>query len=205
MSEPLTARDHALRVAAYEAAAVAFAAEYEKARAAAGPVFAALYEQGIDRQAVLLPDGEKLDRITIKGPSPAVEMPADGLLDWCREHFPVAIEEYIDPAAIDSTDVIEAVRAKVPDVIRQRVRPGTAKVLMKEIAESCGYLTDRRTGDPTPKVAEVSEGKATGAFSFTGGNAAERRERLMAELLNGSLRDLIGFGPLALPAPEEPA
>ena len=167
-----------------------------------------LYRQGIDRQAVLLPDGEKLDRITIRGPAPSVDMPAGVLLAWCREHFPAAVEEYIDPAAIDTADVIAAVRDKLPDVIRYRVRPATAKVLIKEIEESGGYLTDRRTGDPTPKIAEVSEGAATGAFSFTANNAAARRERLMAELTAGWPRDLIGFGPVALPAaepePDEP-
>jgi hypothetical protein len=45
----------------------------------------------------------------------------------------------------------------------------------------------------------VTPGKATGAFAFTGANSGERRHRLMAALLAGELRGVVGFGPLALP------
>ena len=94
MSAPSTPREHALRVAALEALKEAVIAEYEAARAAAEPVFAALYaEEGNDRQAVLLPSGEKIGQLTIKAPVPDVDMPGDGLLEWCREHFPAAVEE----------------------------------------------------------------------------------------------------------------
>ena len=204
MTAPMTARDHALRIAALEALSVAVAAEYEKARAEAEPVFAAKYaEEGNDRQAVLLPDGEKVGQITIKAPAPDVEMPADGLLDWCRDHFPAAVEEYIDPAVIGSTDVIAAVRDKLPDLIRQRVRPGTAKALTEEIVKGKGLLADRHSGE-AEKVATVTPGSPTGAFAFTGANSAERRARIMAELLAGRLSGVIGFGPLALPAGGEP-
>ena len=199
MSAPMTARDHALRIAALEALSVAVAAEYEKARAEAEPVFAAKYaEEGNDRQAVLLPDGEKVGQITIKAPAPDVDMPADGLLDWCREHFPAAVEEYIDPAKVSSTDVIAAVRDKLPDCIRVRVRPATAKALTEEIAKGKGLLADRRSGE-AEQVATVTAGQPTGAFAFTGANSGERRQRLMAALLAGELRGVVGFGPLALP------
>ena len=73
---------------------------------------------------------------TVKQPGPGVEMndpSPSALLDWCRAHFPSAIEEYVDPSALGSTDVIEAVKAKVPSVIRQRVRPGTAKARLAEL------------------------------------------------------------------------
>ena len=57
MSE-MTARQHALRIAALEALADAVATEYAKARAEAEPVFASKYaDEGNDRQAVLLPSG----------------------------------------------------------------------------------------------------------------------------------------------------
>ena len=196
----MSARDHALRIATLEALADAVATEYAKARAEAEPVFAAKYaDEGNDRQAVLLPSGEKVGQITIKAPAPDVDMPEDGLLDWCRDHFPAAVEEYIDPAVIGSTDVIAAVRDKLPDVIRTRVRPATAEALTKEIVKGKGLLADRRSGEAS-KVATVTPGTATGAFAFTGANSAERRSRLMAALLAGELRGVVGFGPLALPA-----
>jgi hypothetical protein len=198
----MTARQHALRIAALEALADAVAAEYTKARQEAEPVFAAKYaEEGNDRQAVLLPSGERVGQITIKAPVPVVDMPQDALLDWCRDHFPAALEEYIDPAEIGSADVLAAVRDKLPEVIRTRVRPATAKALTEEIAKGKGMLADRTSGEAS-QVATVTEGQPTGAFAFTGANSTERRQRLMAALLAGELRGVIGFGPLALPAGE---
>jgi hypothetical protein len=199
MSE-MNARQHALRIAALEALADAVATEYAKARAEAEPVFAAKYaDEGNDRQAVLLPSGEKVGQITIKAPSPVVDMPKDALLTWCEEHFPAAVEEYIDPAKVSSADVIAAVRDKLPDAIRFRVRSATVKALTEEIVKGKGLLADRRTGE-AEQVATVTHGKPTGAFAFTGANSAERRQRLMAALLAGELRGVVGFGPLALPA-----
>jgi len=197
---PMSAREHALRIATLEALKEAVNAEYEKARAEAEPVFAAKYaDEGNDRQAVLLPSGEKVGQITIKAPAPAVDMPADALLDWCLEHFEAAVEEYIDPAAVNSADVIAAVRDKLPDAIKARVRPATAKALTEEILKGKGLLADRRTGE-AEQVATVTAGQSTGAFAFTGANSGERRARLMAALLAGELRGVVGFGPLALPA-----
>ena len=199
MSAPVTARDHALRIATLEALREAVIAGYEAARTAAEPVFAALYaEAGNDRQAVLLPSGEKVGQITIKAPAPVVDLPADALLDWCREHFPAAVEEYIDPAHAGSADVIAAVRDKLPDLIRQRVRPGTAKALTEEIVKGHGLLADRMSGE-AERVATVTPGTCPGAFAFTDGKGAGRRARILAELLAGRLPGVIGFGPVALP------
>lgn len=199
----MNAREHALRIATLEALKDAVTAEYEKARQEAEPVFAARYaDDGTDHQFVLLPSGEKVGQITIKAPAPVVDMPRDALLDWCCEHFPAAVEEYINPAVIGSTDVIAAVRDKVPEAIWQRVRPATAKALTEEIVKGKGLLADRRSGE-AEQVATVTPGQATGAFAFTGANSTERRARLMAALLAGELRGVVGFGPLALPAGEE--
>lgn len=201
MSE-MSARQHALRIAALEALSEAVKAEYEQARAEAMPVFASKYaDEGNDRQAVLLPSGEKVGQITIKAPVPHAEMPDGALMDWCVEHFPAAVEEYIDPAALNSLDVIAAVRDKIPNAVRTRVRPSTAEALAKEIVKSGGRLDDKRTGE-TEQVATVTTGKPTGAFAFAGANSTERRERLMAELLAGRLQGVVGFGPIALPAAE---
>ena len=204
MTAPVTAREHALRIATLEALKEAVIAEYESARAAAEPVFAAKYaEEGNDRQAVLLPSGERIGQLTIKAPAPVVDMPAAALRAWCREHCPAAVEEYIDPACLGSTDVIAAVRDKLPDCIKTRVRAATAKALTEEIVKGGGLLADRHSGE-AEKVATVTPGSPTGAFAFTGANSAERRARIMAELLAGRLSGVIGFGPLALPAGGEP-
>jgi hypothetical protein len=198
----VTPREHALRVATLEALKEAVIAEYEGARAAAESAFAAMYEEeGNDRQAVLLPSGEKIGQLTIKAPAPVVDMPPDGLLTWCREHFPFAVEDYIDPAHMGSADVIAAVRDKLPDLIRQRVRPGTAKVLTEEIVKGKGLLADRSSGE-AERVATVTPGEVSGAFAFTDRNGPERRARLLAELLAGRLPGVIGFAPVALPPGE---
>jgi hypothetical protein len=199
MSAPVTAREHALRVSTLEALKEAVCAEYEAARTAAESAFATLYtEEGNDRQAVLLPSGEKIGQLTIRAPSPVVDMPPDGLLSWCREHFPAAVEEYVDPAHMGSADVIAAVRDKLPDLIRQRVRPGTAKALTEEIVKGGGLLADRMSGE-AERVATVTPGEVSGAFAFTDRNGPGRRARLLAELLAGRLPGVIGFGPVALP------
>jgi hypothetical protein len=204
MSAPVTPREHALRVAALEALREAVIAEYEAARATAEPAFAALYaEEGNDRQAVLLPSGEKVGQITIKAPAAVVDMSAGTLLTWCREHFPAAVEEYVDPVHFGSADVIAAVRDKLPDLVKTRVRPGTAKALTEEIVKGGGLLADRMNGEAA-QVATVTPGQCSGAFAFTDGKSAERRSRILAELLAGRLPGVIGFGPVALPPGGEP-
>ncbi len=203
MNEPLTARDHALRVAALEAAAKAFTDAYEKARAEAEPVFAAKYtEDGNDRQMVLLPSGEKISQVTIKTPAPSVRVMEDRLEAWAAGVVgDGAFEEYILPAAIGTAQVIEAVKAAHPELVRRRLRPATARKLAADAVKGGGWLLDQETGE-TAQVAEVSPGTVTGAFAFTGNDSAARRARLMGEILSGRLRDIIGpvLGPLPLPA-----
>ena len=203
MSESMTARDHALRVAALEAAAHAFTDAYEKARAEAEPVFAAKYtEDGNDRQMILLPSGEKVSQVTIKTPAPSFRFREDRVEAWAAGVIgDGAFEEYILPAAISSRQVIEAVKAAHPELVKRRLRPGTAKKLAGEAVKSGGWLLDEATGE-TAQVADVSPGTVTGAFAFTGNDSAARRARLMEEILSGRLRDVIGpvLGPLPLPA-----
>ena len=200
MTGPLSAREHALRIAALEALADAVATEYAKARAEAEPVFAAKYaEEGNDRQLVLLPDGEKVSQLTIKSPSPSVTF-RDGRVEaWAAGVIgDEAFEEYILPAAIGTRQVIDAVKAAHPELVRRRLRPGTAKKLAGQAVKGGGWLKDEETGEKA-QVADISPGTCTGAFAFTGNDKAERHARIMSELLAGRLRGVIGFGPLALP------
>lgn len=202
MSEPMTARDHALKVAALEAAAHAFTEAYEKARAEAEPVFAAKYtEDGNDRQMILLPSGEKVSQVTIKAPVPSVRVMEDRVEAWAAGVVgDGAFEEYILPAAIGSRQVIEAVKAAHPELVKRRLRPATAKKLAGEAVKGGGWLLDEATGEKA-QVADISPGTVTGAFAFTGNDSAARRARLMEEIVSGRLRDVIGpvFGPLPLP------
>jgi hypothetical protein len=208
MTEPMTARDHALKVAALEAAAHAFTDAYEKARAEAEPVFAAKYtDDGNDRQMVLLPSGEKVSQVTIKTPAPSARLLEDRLEAWAAGVIgDGAFEEYILPAAIGTAQVIDAVKAAHPELVRRRLRPGTARKLAADAVKGGGWLQDDETGEKA-QVAEISTGTVTGAFAFTGNDSAPRRARLMEEILSGRLRDVIGpvLGPLPVLAGDEAA
>jgi hypothetical protein len=203
MSVPLTARDHALRVATLEALRNLVTAEYEQARAEAEQVFAAKYrDEGNDRQMVMLPSGEKIGQVTIKAAPPVVSMLNGGLEDWAREHIgDEAFEEFVPESVLASREVLAIIKAANPSLLGRRLRPATARKLMAEVLKSGGWLEDPG-GHGGEQVAEVTPGAVTGEFSFTDQKAAARRERLVAELRGGNagLRELAGFGPLALPA-----
>jgi hypothetical protein len=192
----MTPREAALKVAALEALAEAAKKEYVQARAEAQDVFKSAALDGQPQQRVLLPSGESIGLITIKDGTPSVEITGDGLLAWCALHQPSAIEEYINPAALSNADVIAAVRDKVPEVVHERIRPDTYDELMKEIIGSCGYLTDKETGEKY-KVADVSWNQPNGSFAFTDRAAGHRRQRIVEEWRAGRLAE-IGFGPRVL-------
>jgi hypothetical protein len=200
VSAPVTPREHALRVAALEALVEAAKKEYAAARAEAEEAFKKVRADGQPQQRVLLPDGEDVGLISIKDGGYSVDMPEERLLAWCREHNPGAVEEYVDPSAWFSADVIAVVKDKFPGLIRERVRPGTVDELVAQVIDTKGYLT--ADGEKF-KVAEVTRNLPNGSFQFAGGAGASRyrRDRIMTELLRGNqaLRELIGFGPLALP------
>jgi len=204
MSEPVTAREFALKVAALEALTFAVTFEYEKARAAAEPVFAAKYaDDANDRQMIVLPGGEKVGSVTIKAPPPHVEVDRAALLAWVREHSAdgIAEEDYILPHAVSSEEVIAAVKAAFPALVGSRIRPDREKALRTEAAKSGGWVRDKETWEKA-KIAEVTPGTdVTGAFTFIGAESDHRRSRIMAELLAGNLRDVIELGGLlSLPA-----
>ena len=196
MTAPSTPREHALKVAALEALVEAAKKEYARARADAQEAFKTVRADGQSQQRVLLPDGEDIGLISIRDGGWAVDMPNGVLLAWCLEHFPEAVEEYVEPSALDSADVIDVIRDKFPELVRRRVRPSTADELVKQVIDTKGYLTD--DGEPF-KVATVTPNAPTGAFAFAGGGAQRRRDRIMTEWLAGRLAE-IGFGPRALPA-----
>jgi hypothetical protein len=158
-------------------------------------VFAACGE-GFPQVNVVLPDGRRVGRLTIKESEPKATLTGPGVLDaWCRDHYPDGLEEYVDPNAWTSLDVIEAVKARVPGVVKTRIRAAAAESLTAEALASGGWLLDKSTGDKE-KVADVTEGRISGEFAFTDQKSPERRAAIIGAWQAG----VIDLAPmLALP------
>lgn len=200
MSEPVTARDAALKVAVLEALQHVVEEKYEEARQAAEPVFADVRAGGHPQQEVLLPDGTRIGLVSIKAGVTDTVTDEEALLAWAQEHNPEAVEEYIESWAVDSAAVIAAVKAACPGVVNTRIRASVRKKYREEIVKTGGWVMDPESGEKT-EVAITDRRDPTGAFSLVGAGAQERRDRIMAEWRAGRLQQ-IGLGPLALPAPE---
>lgn len=199
MSTPTTDAEAVLLVAVLDALSAEVAKELKKARAGAEVI---LKDTGqLHPQVnVRLPGGRTVGRITVKEGAPRADLEPGALLEWCRTHFPAAIEEYIPESAWSAVDVIEAVKAKIPGIVKERVRPAAEAELVKELLADNGQLAGRRTGDDSKvKLADVYEGRITGEFAFTDQKTAERRSAIMAAYRSGELRGL-PLGMLALPA-----
>lgn len=198
MSEPLNPRDAALLVAIYEALEWVVGKEYKQAREQAEPLFAEMRRNGHPQQEVLLPDGTRIGLVAIKSGEPDVLTDEDALMAFTLEHSPDDVEEYIAEWAVSSADVIAAVKAAHPDLVKTRIRASARKKYREEIIRTGGWVTDQETGEKA-EVAITDRREPTGAFTLTGAGAAERRERIIAEWQAGRLRQ-VGLGPLALPA-----
>lgn len=199
MSTP-TPRDHALKVAVLGALLDVVKAEYETARKAAEPEFAAMRAEGQKQQAVMLPDGTEIGLVSIKAGTPTLAVTEADLEAWVREHLADGMADYVVPAALTDPEVIDMLKACFPDAVRQQIRPATRTALLAEMTESGGKLADKGSGEVT-QVGEVEPHKPTGAFSYRSAKGA--RERIVTEWRAGRLTE-IAFGPLALPAAPEP-
>ena len=199
----LTPRDHALKVSVLEALEWVVAEQYKQARGEAEPVFAAIRADGAAQQEVLLPDGSRIGLVSIKAGATDTVTDEDALMAWAQEHNPAAIEEYIEPWAVGSLDVIAAVKAACPGVVKTRIRASERKKYREEIVKTGGWVTDQESGEKA-EVAITDRRDPTGAFTLVGAGADERRNRIMAEWRAGRLQQ-IGLGPLALPAGQDGA
>ena len=198
----MTPREHALKVAVLSALMDEVKAALVSARKDAEHSFAEARKDGQTKQKVMLPDGTEIGLISIRGGSPSVEFDGGnaGLLAWCQEHAPHMTESYVLDAALEMNDVVEAIRERWPNLVRDRIRTGSLAELMKQAQETSGHVVD---GDGVAhKVATVSRGEPTGAFSYRPAKGAP--DRIMAEWQQGRLRE-IALGPLALPEPDEAA
>lgn len=188
----------ALKVAVLDAVASKAAEELKKARAEAEKLFAVTGKL-FPQVNVVLPDGRHVGRLTVKESAPRVVFNSANpalLANWCRDHYPDGLEEYVDPAAFSSLDVIEAVKAKVPAVVRTRLRATAAEALLAEIETSGGWLEDKATKE-RGKVADVKDGGITGEFAFSDQKGPERRAAII-EAWRAGVIDLAPM--LALPA-----
>lgn len=190
-----TPRDAALKVAVLDALKGEVDKAYREARAEAEAVFAGIRDDGTPQQEVKLPDGTKLGLISIKAGTPEVTPDSPtALMDWCAEHFPQAIEQYVIAPAFEQADVIELVGTFFPNLVASRIRASNLTALTGRITETGGYLIDEDGGKA--KVAAVSESKPSGAFAYR--KAAGAAGTIMARWQSGELRE-IALGPLTLP------
>lgn len=174
----------ALEVAILDALSDKVGTALKKARAAAEAVFAASGE-GFPQVNVVLPDGRRVGRITVKETAPkAVPVSTSVLPDWCRDHYLDGLEEYVEQSAWTNTDVIDAVKAKVPGVVKTRLRATAAESLLAESLEADGWLLDKETGD-TLKVADITESVITGEFAFTDKTSGPRRAAIVKAWQDG--------------------
>lgn len=188
----------ALKVAVLDALSARASGELKKARTEAEAVFAAT-GNAFPQVNVVLPDGRCVGRLTVKEGQPRVSLTSPGVLaDWCRDHYPDGLEEYVDPDAWTSLDVIEAVKAKIPGVVRTRLRTSAAETLLAEIKASGGWLEDKDK-KVREKVADVTEGGITGEFAFSDQKGPQRRAAIIGAWQAG----VIDLAPMiGLPAPE---
>jgi hypothetical protein len=180
----LTPRDHALRVAVVKALGDEVADVQKAARSEAEAEFAGIRADGQTQQKVLLPDGDEIGLISIKAGAKVTD-PKNAEIDaWVDEHLPDDREDYIIPTFATHPDIIKWVKARFPDAVASRIRPATKAALLKEAEDNDGYVTDKDTGEKA-KIADVSTGKPTGAFSYRPGPGA--RQRIITEWREGRL------------------
>ena len=197
MSTPLTPREHALKVAVIEALGAEVAREDKKARADAAEAFAPLRNSGQTQQEVLLPSGERIGLLSLKGGGSEIEwMSLAGPVDWARDHDPDAIEEYADPSILTRPDVLAVLKDKFPELVKERVRAQAVAEWEKELRQTGGFLLDKASGE-TVKAATVIPQRANGSFAFAGGGSPQRRARIMAEWREGRIPAAI-LGPLGI-------
>lgn len=192
MSET-TLREHALRVAVLKVISDEAVRAYKAARDDAQAGFGPARDEGQSQQRALLPDGTEIGLISVKAPARRVGMPDGALEAWVRGHLPGGMEDYADPDAVNTAEVLDVLKAVFPHLVKSRIRPATRAALLKEVEESGGYLVDQETGDKE-KVAEVTDGRATGEFAFR--PSRDARDKVIAAWQRGELR---GAVPFALP------
>jgi hypothetical protein len=195
MSEELTVGEHALRVGVLDVIGDEVTAVYKAARKEAEAAFAPARDDGQSQRKVILPDGTEIGLLSIRAGRKQVDVTEAALEAWTAEHLPDGMEDYLDPSALASADVLDVLRAVFPDLVKRRIRQATRTALLKEIETSGGYLVDKVTAEKE-KVGEVTDLKATGAFSYRPGTQA--RDQVIAAWQRGDLRHL-GLGALALP------
>jgi hypothetical protein len=140
---------------------------------------------GVKSLEVRLGD-EVIGSVSIKGAGRTVAWDETALSDLVERTAPVELEESIDPAALEDTELLALLKEARPDLIRRTVTPAFRKKLDEVLADD-GTLTDHTTGEIV-KVAEITHRRVTGDFSFTPGAHAE--EAVLEAWHAGTLADI---------------
>jgi hypothetical protein len=197
VAPPLSARQHALRVAVLDALTDVAGGALAKARAEAGPELAEARRDGQERQRALLPDGTEVGLLSIKAGITTVSPCEDDLLAWVAERCPGELEDYVVPAAWSSADLIDLVRAAFPHLVRTRVRESARKKLLAEARANGGRVADKDTG-ASAVIASVVSHLPTGEFAYKPEPGAAHR--IVADWVAGRLQADGVNELLALPA-----
>jgi hypothetical protein len=190
----LTPREHALRVAVLRTLSDEVADGLKAARADAEASFAEVRQDGQTQQKVLLPDGEEIGLVSIRAGSKQTDPKPAEITAWVREHLPDDFEDYIIASFVNHPDIIKWVKARFPDAVGTRIRPATKDALLKEAGDNDGFVTDKESGEKA-KIADVTTGKPTGAFSYRAAPGA--KDKIVTEWRAGRLSG-IDLGPMEL-------
>jgi hypothetical protein len=193
-----TPRQAGLRVAVLTALYDTVGKDLKKARAEAEAVFAGARADGQSQQKALLPDDAEIGLFSIKaGVKSLADEPGreEKLAAWVRASDPSGIEPYLDPKAVTDLEVIEIIGALFPDLVKTRIRASVREALVEQLLATGGYAVN--ADGEKEKLAEIIDGKPTGAFAYRAAPGAA--ERVAAAWRAGELGD-IPLGPLSLPA-----
>jgi hypothetical protein len=194
----LTPREHALRVAVLRTLSDEVADGLKAARADAEASFAEVRQDGQTQQKVLLPDGEEIGLVSIRAGSKQTDPKPAEITAWVREHLPDDFEDYIIASFVNHPDIIKWVKARFPDAVGTRIRPATKDALLKEAGDNDGFVTDKESGEKA-KIADVTTGKPTGAFSYRAAPGA--KDKIVTEWRAGRLSG-IDLGPMEIRSAE---
>lgn len=197
----MTAKTHAVKVAAAKVLSDIVAEGYEQLRKDAEPVFA---ELRIDTAAkslnAELPDGTELGSIAIYAGPPHTQVNMKTVAGIIANDAPEEFVEALTDEALTDENLLAFVRDQMPHLIKLKIRDDYLKKTLKRI-DANGYLKD--AAGTRIKVAEVTRGEPTGRFAFTAGPGA--RELVWQAWQDGTLQPLIGdlLNPAAIEAGEQ--
>ncbi|MCT9932404.1 hypothetical protein N5079_19575 [Planotetraspora sp. A-T 1434] len=184
----MSAKVHALKVAASRVLADIAAEAHENLRKEAEPVFADLrISEGAKSLNVALPDGTELGDVAILAGPAQRKFNMSAIAAIVANDNPDAFEEQLKPEALTDPALLTFVRDHMPHLLHMRINDDHLKKLFKRVDVN-GYLKD--AAGTRIKVAEITRGEPTGKFAYT--SAPGAREAVWAAWASGELQPVIG-------------